>query len=359
MDDSINGDRTLFGEMVLRFSAHPENVATEALLYLLQRHRKAWPAVRRYLARTGVALPEDLTFETQAAGEDMSQPDMAGYDQGGNGVLLLEAKFWAGLTENQPVTYLRSLPADVPSLLVFVCPGKRFVTLWPKLTNRCNEGGIALQETTDVEAEFRSAELRTTSALALVSWAALLDVLGREARLSGDRAFGNDVEQFQGLCARVDGEAFMPLTDLDLSPEMARRIQNFADLVDMTVAEMSANHDADATGLTTGGSQSEYGRYFRYRGLGLFIVYSPRLWLGEAETPIWLRVAEQLEDGWRVTPKVLDGLARLPSRCQRPVDPNLQNVVSLDLPLGVERPDVIDSLIEQIKEICDCVVERW
>ena len=47
-------------------------------------------------------------IRTQAAGEDGAKPDLAGWDQDDQLRVLIEAKFWAGLTAQQPVVYLRT-----------------------------------------------------------------------------------------------------------------------------------------------------------------------------------------------------------------------------------------------------------
>ena len=48
-----------------------------------------------------------LKFKTQQA-EGTIRPDMWGYD-GGEPRAFVENKFWAGLTDNQPVNYLKQL----------------------------------------------------------------------------------------------------------------------------------------------------------------------------------------------------------------------------------------------------------
>ena len=60
----------------------------------------------------GIDLAESLHFRTQVTGDDATRPDLVGKDQAGREVLLIEAKFWAGLTENQPVSYLERLTTD-------------------------------------------------------------------------------------------------------------------------------------------------------------------------------------------------------------------------------------------------------
>lgn len=44
--------------------------------------------------------------------------------------LLVELKFWAGLTDNQPVAYLKKLPTDCHSALLEVAPARRIESLW-------------------------------------------------------------------------------------------------------------------------------------------------------------------------------------------------------------------------------------
>ena len=48
-------------------------------------------------------------YECQSIGDDNERPDMSGTDSDGNEVIMCEAKFYAGLTYNQPLTYLERL----------------------------------------------------------------------------------------------------------------------------------------------------------------------------------------------------------------------------------------------------------
>jgi len=217
---------SLLGEMSLRFSPHPENVATEALLYILKQHKRAWPALHRYFLRTNIALPTNVAFRSQAWGEDQSQPDLLGSDEDGDPILIIEAKFWAGLTPNQPVTYLRRLIQGKPGLLAIVCPGMRVVTLWEKLAILCQEGGLNLGQPIDVDAEYRVALLGANHGLCITSWGALLSVLRREAETSRHDMLMGDIKQLGGLSSRMDNDAFLPLSPRDISPEIGRRVQH-------------------------------------------------------------------------------------------------------------------------------------
>ena len=131
-----------------------------------------------------------------------------------------------------------------------------------------------------------------------LSWSQLLGVLRREAETANDQILLNDATQLQGLCDRMDSQAFLPLRPEHVDSNIGIRIQHFADIVDDLVSEMVSNHGADTKSLTTGGSQSTYGRYFRLGGFGLFFQYSPSLWGRFGETPFWLQVYHYSDDGW-------------------------------------------------------------
>jgi len=347
--------QSLFGEMSLRFSPHPENLATEALVYILRQHEGAWPALHRYFRRTDIPLPANVVFQSQAWGEDQSQPDLLVIDEEGDPVLIIEAKFWAGLTANQPVAYLRRLVPGKPGLLAVVCPGMRLATLWEKLESRCKEGGLHLGPPLHLDTEYRLARLGEDHGLCITSWGALLSALRREAETRGHDMFLGDLKQLGGLCSRMDSEAFLPLHPRDISPEIGRRVQHFADLVDAVVAELVARHGADTKGLTTGGTQSTYGRYFKLNGLGMFLAFSPKLWARYGETPIWLSVHEIDGKRWLATHSIAKKLEKLPPGEFRRVPPTESlNTVGLELPLGVEQPEVIAALAEQIKQVAQC-----
>jgi hypothetical protein len=107
---------SLFGHLATRFGSHPENLATEALNYILGRSDEARDALVRFARLTVPALEGELRFRTQDfLSDDGAIPDLVGVGKGGATPLVIEAKFDAGLTDNQPVTYLRRLPpASVP-----------------------------------------------------------------------------------------------------------------------------------------------------------------------------------------------------------------------------------------------------
>lgn len=106
---------TLLSSLAFRFASHPENLAVEALAHILRASATARRAMVEAVTAAGLELPGELTFDTQVSSDGLGQPDLVGFDDKRRGVLIVEAKFWAGLTEHQPVSYLQQLPVGIPS----------------------------------------------------------------------------------------------------------------------------------------------------------------------------------------------------------------------------------------------------
>ena len=70
---------SLFGHFASR-SGQPENVATEALNYVLNRSSVARRTFLEYARQAGIGLPDTLLFRTQASGSDNARPDLVGTD---------------------------------------------------------------------------------------------------------------------------------------------------------------------------------------------------------------------------------------------------------------------------------------
>ena len=97
---------SLLGHIAFRTSAQTEYLATEAFTYILQKGSNARKAFLRTLRDYRPSIPEDLRFIGQDREESGGIPDVVGFDTKGTRFLIIEAKFWAGLTERQPVKYL-------------------------------------------------------------------------------------------------------------------------------------------------------------------------------------------------------------------------------------------------------------
>ena len=136
----------LFGHLVSRFSTHPENLATEALAFIVNRSATMREELRNLFERTGIELPPLARFQSQAGDEQGNIPDLIGLDAAGAEWLLIENKFWAGLTENQPTGYLERVAAKGSGLLVFIVPRRRFAIVWTELAHSAKNQGIQVPD---------------------------------------------------------------------------------------------------------------------------------------------------------------------------------------------------------------------
>jgi hypothetical protein len=135
---------SLLGHIAPVLTLQTENLATEALLYLLQRYKTAHVAFVELMSTIDYVPPSDLAFSTQMRMQQGSIPDLVGTTTDGTGVLLVESKFWAPLTPNQPTGYLRRLPTDREAMVLFVAPEGRYEELWQQLVARCHGEGLEL-----------------------------------------------------------------------------------------------------------------------------------------------------------------------------------------------------------------------
>ena len=338
---------SLFAEIVLRIAPHPENLATEALLYLLRKYPQTWTSLGAWIGLTGTPMPQALAFRTQVTDKaDESIPDLVGVDSAGDAILVCEAKFWADLTPNQPATYLGRLPPNKHAMVLVIAPAMRFEILWPKLRLNCKSAGLSLGEDSDAAHELRATTVDARHRLALTSWRAILGIVLRDADTRSDNDLRGDAEQLSALCMRMDSTEFLPLAPADVSRQIGQRVQQFADLVDRAVGILVRDHGANTKGLGTGGTQSTHGRFFLLRSLSYFLAYSPPLWSRYGETPLWLRVTNE---EWKAPRSLYDQIhkifAGLPNRvCEEDGD----IYVGIGLPVGVESAGVIEEIVRQI-----------
>jgi hypothetical protein len=339
----------LFGHLATRLSAHPENIATEALAYVLHTSISAASAFEDYLGQVA-DVPTALHYETQSVGEDGTIPDLVGLDRNGHTPVLLEAKFWAGLTSNQPVSYLHRLPPEEPGLLVFVVPSRRLELIWTEILTRTSTAGIVCADESG-QGDYRRTTVGPHHTLAITSWRALLTHLADAAAASGDLLARSDLAQLTGLCDRMDSGAFIPLTSEDLTGALGLRLTQYTDLIDRAVTRLiltktAATTDRDGKALISTSSSGMWGRYFAIGDITCLLRLSAQRWAHDRATPIWLQL------GWRGDPPVpvlLDALTPLRAERRRVFPRSTFVDVAIDLPIGRELDDVVEHIVQQVQ----------
>lgn len=341
---------TLFGHLAIRFATHPENLATEAMGYVLRESSVARDALQALLAHSGMPITGALSYQNQLVGEDQGQPDIVGMDEAGAQRLVIEAKFWAGLTDHQPTTYLGRLPKD-GGVLLFVAPAAREAMLWGELIRRCTDAGF-----TGYSSELGGEGLRRYTfddgcMMAVVSWRTMISFIQGRVEVAGDRKVLGDLVQIQGLCDQMDTTAFLPVTGDDLTTNVYKRVLQFSDLVDDVVRVLVDQGIADTKGLTSVSTKGVYGRYLRFHGVGAYLACDIRRWVSLAPTPLWITIGQQFMGGCpAAVSEALTPLAGMIPPRLFTVEKGLPTI-PLYVPVQKTRDEVLVAVLEQLEDL--------
>jgi hypothetical protein len=147
---------------------------------------------------------------------------MWGYDEAEPRVFV-ENKFWAGLTDNQPVSYLKQLAGYTqPTILLVVVPDAREQTMRRELSRRLQDGGISTTDRdTTSDSIVNSITTEIGPILAITSWTRLLSVL--ELEVANDPSARSDLLQLRALCEAADSDAFIPILSVEVG-EIAKAL---------------------------------------------------------------------------------------------------------------------------------------
>lgn len=226
-------DDRILGHLAQRFAVSEENLATEALTWLLGRSAAARAALVGLARTIGVDVPDELRFVGQVGSPDTGRPDVVGLDSNSRERLLIEAKFAAALTDQQPRGYLKRLPPDIDGMLLVVAPTVRRATLWVELLRAVPElAAIAPSPSAVPTAGVLSVKAGASTTLALVSWRSLVSRVLDALRAADESLLARDAEQLLALTETMDSAAFAPLRPGDLDTRTARQIAQLHLVID-------------------------------------------------------------------------------------------------------------------------------
>lgn len=347
-------EATLFAHIIPRLTDRSEDIAVEALGYILSQSIASRRALETLVAAGGAEVTSITGVRTQVAGADGATPDLSCLDEQDVESVLIEAKFWAGLTDNQPNTYLARLPKDRPSSLLFVAPAQRLETLWPEILRRAQAKYQfdSIRETGDLRSAVIAGSQRR---LMLASWRALLERMAVSASDADETATVANIRQLRGLAERMDADAFLPLRSVELGPEIPRRMEGLRQLVaDASERALGRRWLNTRGGLSWSARHTGSGRYMRLANeeagaIAWFGIDTER-WAKYRGTPLWL----QLHDLHQLDiDEVRRRLEPLKSSDQNAglLEIGGNRFIPIDLPTGVEREKVVDAVAERLEYV--------
>lgn len=344
---------TILGHLVgWGLSRRYEDAATEGLAYLLRTFAPLRKHFIALLRATQPELPTELHFGTQHA-TDEGRPDMVG--RSGHDVrVFIENKFWAALTENQPLSYIQQLQQQSqPALLLLIVPRARVPWIWRELLARLK---AAEADSSDVS-EPRSAGIHEgplvlgNVRMALTTWDTVLSTL-RGAVADDPRALA-DLDQLAGVCSAADEDTTRPLIREELSdPRVPTRILQYGTIVQEAVAR-GCKDILKVDGLRPAHSWATIGRYFQFvgeNGPGGWLGVDLGLWRKYEVGPLWLTFGP---GKWGQAGRVREQLTGWAQQTGRLVHDHADGAFSVHIELltGREQDAVVDAVVTQLRGI--------
>ena len=270
-------ERSLLSFIARRHTVGREDVATDALSFILSHSNSARRALSDFLSVDDEPL-EIAKTDTRGADALGSIPDLTCLNAEGNLVALIESKFWAGLTHHQPVTYWEALPCHRPAVLLFLAPDYRINSgsLWEELEDRLRNARHALGQADRRESLITASAKVGQQRLMLTSWNLLPDRLAQKAKDDGDDQACFKIAELQGLA-----------TDVTAS-ENPRHDEILKKLIADAVKRVEKSGWANSDGLRVGQGFEYYGRYLRLAGASALLGIDFKAVKQMPEKPVWL-----------------------------------------------------------------------
>lgn len=275
----------VLGNFYERIHGSVEYLASESLNYILNSSDKVTKNLVNMINLDTNSHFDSITFTSQIQGADKEIPDLSGYNKNRKEVIILETKFWASLTKNQPMTYLDRLNAN--GVLAFICPDLRTISLKTEIENVLNKKDKKFNYI-DQDKKIISIENKY---ILIYTWEHILNCLKNELDNSNFEIL-SDITQLQGLCKRIDTDSFIPITENDLSPEIPKKILSYINIVDKTISKLAADEEVK---LSTSGYKATavrwgYRRYAQIGNLSISLDANWEYWSKYADTPLWIEL---------------------------------------------------------------------
>ncbi|HIP19019.1 MAG TPA: hypothetical protein EYG78_06770 [Sulfurovum sp.] len=308
---------SLLSHIASNFISQYENVANSSVSYLLNKY----PAARKVLKELLNMSSVPTHYITELSTKTNGRPDITGLDDTGNKIVIIEGKFWANLTDNQPENYLDEL--SVGGVLLFLVPDKRLKSLVVEIEKRLNG---------------------RNERIAIRSWSAFLELVEIENNKNHDSQLASDLMQLSELCKKMDAEGMPPLSMSDLDPMNGRLAYQFADIVDECNGRIRLWDHSDFTGLKTQSSKYGHGFYFKAYDLACYLYFSSYNWFTkEAHTPTWLSIQDS---NWKKDDRFYYAINSDDAYNEKD-----HTLYAIQLRPGMDKNDIVDHIVNEVNMV--------
>ena len=331
---------TLLAYLVASFPGNTEDIATEALGHIFERSDASVEALND-VVRSGVRGVAPITkVRTQVIHADGARPDLVGYDESDQERVLIEVKFWADLTANQPNGYLNHLPDDGPAVLAFLVPEERVQSLWPQLRRRAERDyGTA----TEVDSERKCLRIGDGKRhLMIISWGGLLDSMAARSQDQDDPAVVSEIRQLRSLAEFANAGAFKPIRQgEEFGDDSEVRKRQYKRLIDAATEIGIEQEWVSRRGLRATPRGYGYGRYIKLHDTIVWFGVNVDQFEKTGETPLWVDYYSVRDEDRE---QVQEGLGTRDA-----------SWVPVSLKRDVEYSEMLDGVVESLKHIADVI----
>jgi hypothetical protein len=312
---------SLLSHIAGNFISQYENVANSSICYLLNKYPSAREALKKRLSLS--KIPD--FYKTEQSTRSNGRPDIVGTNENGDISVIIEGKFWANLTDNQPVNYLKELTNS--GKLMFLAPQKRIKSLQCEIEKRIQNHDDRID---------------------ICSWNEFLNLVDIANSKGHDADLESDLNQLKELCEIMDIEGMPPLSITDLDPMNGRIIYQFADLIEECNSFIRQKWDkADFKGTKLGGFKEGYGFYFKVSNNQYWLGVSWYNWYTKnCHTPIWLYIYANKTNS---VDKIFSRLNQHDS--SKVIHSNDRVMCAIDLQPGMDKDAMIDCIYNKTKNI--------
>jgi len=319
--------KSILAHIASGFIPEYENVANSSIAYLLNEYPVSHDALKSVLDLEEVPR----NYETERATESNGRPDVTGFNVNHEAAVIIEGKFWANLTDNQPGNYLDELTEN--GKLLFLAPETRLESLRLEIKKRLNG---------------------EDDRVVVCSWNNFLDLIEIENNKSHNHHLASDLSQIKELCQQMDAVGMPPLSKSDLDPMNGRVASQFSDVIRECNSIIREWDHSDFSGLSTTRTMYGYGFYFRVYNFGCCLSFDTHKWFTKAtHTPIWLSIKEISDASeWETSFKINHTL--------NDFDPenSYDDEYGISLKSGWDKNQVVNHIVDRTKEVLEVLNDR-